>query len=177
MEREATPVGAKQAPAGAANDGRFAALFLSLPRRNRMFRFLYRNLWKAIAPLLAAVSALAAVGDAGAIHQQGVRPRPPAKQVRPQGTIWLQFIGVTAAQGVHGVLLQDVQPGKWADQNGLRPGNVIVSCDGTPVFTPDDLNTALSNGVINAQDTWTLEYRDTDDDISPMFRKVFKRRR
>lgn len=45
-----------------------------------------------------------------------------------------------------GLLVTDVHPGTSAQQAGIRPGDVIVTCDTVPVRTPEDL-TAVNGPV------------------------------
>jgi serine protease Do len=60
-----------------------------------------------------------------------------------------------APRDLHGVVIQQVQPGSPADNAGLQSGDVIVEVDRKPVQSVADVQKALS-GVPKGQDTMLL---------------------
>ncbi len=48
-----------------------------------------------------------------------------------------------AARGLHGVLVQSVKPGSFADEIGLRTGTVITEVNKTPINNKSDFNAAV----------------------------------
>jgi TonB family protein len=55
-------------------------------------------------------------------------------------------IGIGVA-GISGFVIQSVEPGSPAEQNGIRPGDVIVSLDGRPVKSAQDMGEVFRNSL------------------------------
>lgn len=53
--------------------------------------------------------------------------------------------GATVAAAPGGVRVGEVRPGSTAERAGLRPADLILSVDGQPVTTPEQLQRALAD--------------------------------
>ncbi len=58
------------------------------------------------------------------------------------------WLGLSAASSERGLVVQWVQPGGWAWDSGIRPGDAIISIDGLPV---DALDSALVGSASRVQ--------------------------
>ncbi len=55
-----------------------------------------------------------------------------------------------------GVLIRSVMPGEPADQGGVKPNDVIIAMDGTPLQTPRDLQRAVASTPVGKKVKITL---------------------
>lgn len=73
-------------------------------------------------------------------------------------------LGVTVSEGTDGVTIVSIASGSGADAAGLRPGDVFVSLDGTPIETTDDLGAAI--GARRAGDRVSIVVRRNGADVN-----------
>jgi S1-C subfamily serine protease len=79
-------------------------------------------------------------------------PIDTAKRVVPElrrkGRVDRAYLGVTTSEvpgGGTGAVVADLVPGGPADEGGILPTDVIVSIDGKPVRTPDDVGSIIED--------------------------------